>query len=179
MKKKHGLLLWILALFSVLALTGCGAVPPTQTDSTDAPQTFNPDFSWDVKIYRVAYDDVQNQPDILQMSYESCQKHKKVSYIEAFFTDHTLLLIPTTGGGPTAFEITKVQYADGVLTCAFTSYKPDEPVASTGDIYGLTVFVELDTVLPKGTKLQTQWTETRVDAQTYTQKRTDLQNIIT
>lgn len=179
MKKKHRLLLVIAALFCVLALTGCGSLPSAQTDPTDTPQTFDPDFSWDVKIYSIDYDAVQNQPDILQMSYESCQKYKKASYTEAFFADHTLLLIPTTGGGATAFAVTGVQYADGVLTCLFTSYKPDEPVASTADIYGLTVFVELDTVLPEGTKLQTQWTETTVDAEIYIQKRSELAKAFT
>lgn len=178
MKKKHRLLLVIAALFCVLALAGCGSLPSAQIDPTDAPRSFNPDFTWKVKIHKADYDDVQNQPDILRMSFESCKKYKKVSYSETFFADNTLLLIPTTGGGPTAFEISGVAYSDGILTCTLTSYVPDEPVASTADIYGLTVFIELDTVLPENTQLKTEWIKTTVDAEIYQQKRSELVNVI-
>ena len=179
MKKTQGILPRIVALLCILALTGCGAVSPVLTDPTDAPRSFNPDFTWKVKIHKVDYDTVENQPKILRLSYESCKEYKSVSYPEMFFEDNSLLLIPTSGGGDETFEVTEVSYVDSVLTCILTSYVPGEPIASTGAItHGLAVFIELDTVLPEGTQLKTEWIKSVVDMETYEQRIRDFNNAL-
>lgn len=81
---------------------------------------------------------------------------------QEFFQDHSLVLLGLSGKSA-VWEVTDVRYADGVLKCNVTESRRE---TDTGSSYIVVVrsgctycFVEIDTVLPKGTQIEVEINE--------------------
>lgn len=95
---------------------------------------------------------------------------RKLSYPKEFFETHSLFVLGLASGSiSTVFDISDLQYVDGVLTCVIDRPHADS-VLSTVGMGSWLCFIEVDTVLPMETEIQMLTGTFMYDYEIYKQK---------